>query len=156
MTQTTWPSSRSRGWTRQSDAPFVQHNKVDCKDCDVEEEWNQDESDNPSQEVLCDFHLEPENKAGRAQNSESSQSVPTAAQPVLLFTSERLRSPSSLQRSQTVFSPTSRTTNRPTNFTPKAPARFTPVSTSHSHQDDVNGLNTNNKGAQIECKQVRG
>lgn len=41
--------------------PFVQHYKVDCEYCNVEEEWKQDESNNPSQEVLCDVHLEPEN-----------------------------------------------------------------------------------------------
>lgn len=61
---------------------------------------------------------------------------------MLPFTSERLKSPKSLQRSQTVFSPTSRMTNRPTNFTPSAPARFTPVSTTHSHQEAVKGLKT--------------
>lgn len=61
---------------------------------------------------------------------------------MLSFTSERLKSPKSLQRSQTVFSPTSRMTNRPTNFTPSAPARFTPVSTTHSHQEAVKGLKT--------------
>lgn len=61
---------------------------------------------------------------------------------MLPFTSERLKSPKSLQRSQTVFNPTSRMTNRPTNFTPSAPARFTPVSTSHSHQEAVKGLKT--------------
>lgn len=58
----------------------------------------------------------------------------------MLITSERLRSPKSLQRSQTVFSPTNRMTNRPTNFTPNAPARLTPVSTSHSHQVAEKGL----------------
>lgn len=58
------------------------------------------------------------------------------------FTSDRLRSPKSLQRSQTVFNPTSRMTNRPTNFTPKAPARFTPVRESHRHQGAAKGLKT--------------
>lgn len=41
--------------------PFIQHYKVDCEYCNVEEEWEQDESNNPSQEVLGDVHLEPEN-----------------------------------------------------------------------------------------------
>lgn len=58
------------------------------------------------------------------------------------FTRERLKSPNSLQRSQSVLSPTSRMTNSPTNFTPTAPARFTPVSTSHSHQAAEKGLQT--------------
>lgn len=72
----------------------------------------------------------------------SMVTVTRTVQNVLLFTSERLRSPRSLQRSQTVFSPTRTMTNRPTNFTPRAPARFTPISTSHSHQGAVKGLKT--------------
>lgn len=36
---------------------------MDCKYCDVEEEWKHDESNHPSQEVLGDFHLETWNAA---------------------------------------------------------------------------------------------
>lgn len=47
-------------WLSHTDAPFVQHNKVDCKYCDVEEERKHDESRNSSQEVFGNFHLGPQ------------------------------------------------------------------------------------------------
>ena len=43
---------------QQSDSPFVQHNKVDGKYCNIEEERKQDEPENTSQEVLCNVDLE--------------------------------------------------------------------------------------------------
>lgn len=70
-----------------------------------------------------------------------------------MSTRERCRSPSSLQRSQAVFSPTSRMTNSPTNFTPRAPDRFTPVSTSHSHQGVLKGLH--NDSSSVACTDNR-
>lgn len=113
---------------------------MDCKYCDVEEEWKHDESNHPSQKVLSDFHLETRNavKTKILLNTIKKSNIRT----ILGFTSERLRSPKSLQRSESVFSPTSRMTNRPTNFTPSAPARLTPVSTSHNHQGTEKGLKT--------------
>lgn len=122
-----------------TDPPFVQHDKVHCKYRNIEEKRKRDESNNPSQEMLANFHLDPQNTVkpwALCINTLRNSTTETT----LLFTRERLRSPKSLQRSQTVFSPTSRITNRPTNFTPSAPARFTPVSSSHSHQEAVNGL----------------
>lgn len=38
---------------------------MDCKYCDVEEEWKHDEPKHPSQEVLGDFHLEMQNAVKR-------------------------------------------------------------------------------------------
>lgn len=77
-----------------------------------------------------------------SQNTNIVQHYQKNIKTMFWFTSERLRSPKSLQRSQSVLSPTSRMTNRPTNFTPSAPARLTPVSTSHSHQVVEKGLKT--------------
>ena len=110
---------------------------MDCKYCNIEEEWKHNESKHPSQEVLGNFHLVPRK---RSQALLISAIRSRTRKTPLSFTSERLKSPKSLQRSQTVFSPTSRMTKRPTNFTPRAPARFTPVSTSHRHQGAVKGL----------------
>lgn len=113
---------------------------MNCKYCDVEEEWKHDESNHPSQEVLSDFHLETRNvvKTKVLLNTIEKSHIKT----ILGFTSERLRSPKSPQRSESVFSPTSTMTNRPTNFTPSAPARLTPVSTIHNHQGTEKGLKT--------------
>lgn len=44
-------------WLSHTDAPFVQHNKVDCKYCDVEQERKHDESRNSSHKVFGNFHL---------------------------------------------------------------------------------------------------
>lgn len=41
---------------------------MNCKYCDVEEEWKHDESNHPSQEVLSDFHLETRNDKSIAQH----------------------------------------------------------------------------------------
>lgn len=111
---------------------------MDCKYCDVEEEWKHDESNHPSQEVFGDFRLETWNAVKTLFNTIRKSTITT----MFWFTSDRLRSPKNLQRSQSVLSPTSRVTNKPTNFTPSAPARFTPVSTNHSHQVAEKGLKT--------------
>lgn len=61
-------SSNTVNSIHHTDTPFVQHNKVDCEDRNITEEGEQDESDNPSKEVLRYFHLETEmNKMREAQ-----------------------------------------------------------------------------------------
>lgn len=123
-------------------SPFVQHNKVDSKYCNIEDEGKQDECKSPSKKVLCNVHLVPGNMRKRAVKPPiTTDDIGTSKlSNILLFTSERLISPRSLHRSQIVFSPTRMMTNRPTNFTPKAPARFIPVSTNQSHQEALKDL----------------
>lgn len=59
-------SSHNILWAeKHSHSPFVQHYKVDRKYRNIEEQRQQDESDNTSQEMLCDVHLAPENRSER-------------------------------------------------------------------------------------------
>lgn len=133
-------------------SPFVQHNKVDSKYCNIEDDGKQDECKSPSKKVLCNVHLVPGNMRKRAVKPPiTTNDIGTSKlSNILLFTSGRLISPRSLHRSQIVFSPTRMMTNRPTNFTPKAPARFIPVSTNQSHQEALKDLEKEERKEKIQ------